>query len=65
MVEPDGSHWYVSLIAANQILKFDRNNDLVQRIDFIRPGILALDPDGENLYAARSMAAVSPPQAIA
>ena len=64
VVEPDGSHWYVSLIAANQILKFDRNNELVQRIDFVRPGLLALDPDGENLYAARSMAAVSPPQDI-
>ena len=63
-VEPDGSHWYVSAIAANQILKFDRSNDLVQRIDFVRPGLLALDSDGENLYAARSMAAVSPPQAI-
>ena len=63
-VEPDGSHWYVSLIAASQILKFDRNNDLVERIDFVRPGLLALDSDGENLYAARSMAAVSPPQAI-
>ena len=63
-VEPDGSHWYVSLIAANQILKFDRNNGLVERIDFVRPGLLALDSDGESLYAARSMAAVSPPQAI-
>ncbi len=64
VVEPDGSYWYVSLIAANQILKFDRNNELVQRIDFVRPGLLALDPEGENLYAARSMAAVSPPQDI-
>ena len=63
-VEPDGSHWYVSAIAANQILKFDRNNNLVERINFVRPGLLALDPEGENLYAARSMAAVSPPQAI-
>ena len=64
VVEPDGSHWYVSLIASNQILKFDRSNKLVHRIDFVRPGLLALDPEGENLYAARSMAAVSPPQDI-
>ena len=64
VVEPDGSHWYVSLIASNQILKFDRSNELVHRIDFVRPGLLALDPEGENLYAARSMAAVSPPQDI-
>ncbi|MCH7892139.1 MAG: beta-propeller fold lactonase family protein, partial [Gemmatimonadetes bacterium] len=63
-VEPDGSHWYVSAIAANQILKFDRDNELVDRIDFVRPGLLALDPEGENLYVGRSMAAVSPPQAI-
>ena len=63
-VEPDGSYWYLSLIAANQILKFDRQNQLVARIDFVRPGLLALDPEGENLYAARSMAAVSPPQEI-
>ena len=63
-VEPDGSHWYVSLIAANRILKFDRNNNLVGEIDFVRPGLLALDPDGDNLYAARSMAAVRPPQEI-
>ena len=63
-VEPDGSHWYVSAIAANQILKFDRDNELVDRIDFERPGLLALDSEGENLYVGRSMAAVSPPQAI-
>ena len=56
-VESDGSFWYVSAITANQILKFDRNNELVARTDFVRP-------DGENLYAGRSMAAVSPPQAI-
>ena len=63
-VEPDGSYWYLSLIASNQILKFDRQNQLIERIDFVRPGLLALDPVGENLYAARSMAAVSPPQEI-
>ena len=63
-VEPDGSHWYVSAIAANQILKFDRTNNLVGRIDFVRPGLLALDSNGDNLYAGRSMAAVRPPQEI-
>jgi len=63
-VEPDGSYWYVSAIAANQILKFDRDNELVAQIDFERPGLLALDPEGASLYAGRSMAAVSPPQAI-
>ena len=63
-VEPDGSYWYVSAIAANRILKFDRENELVGWTDFIRPGLLALDPEGESLYTGRSMAAVSPPQAI-
>ena len=63
-VEPDGSHWYVSAIAADQILKFDRENELVERTAFIRPGLMALDATGENLYVGRSMAAVSPPQAI-
>ena len=63
-VEPDGSYWYVSAITANQILKFDRDNELAARKDFERPGLLALDPEGESLYAGRSMAAVSPPQAV-
>ena len=63
-VEPDGSYWYVSAIAANQILKFDRRNELAGRTDFERPGLLALDPEDESLYSGRSMAAVSPPQAI-
>ena len=63
-VEPDGSYWYVSAITANQILKFDRDNELAARNDFERPGLLALDPEGESLYAGRSMAAVSPPQAV-
>lgn len=63
-VESDGSYWYLSLIASNTILKLDRQNNLVDRIDFIRPGLLAIDPKSDYLYAGRSMAAVSPPQAI-
>ncbi len=63
-VEPDGSHWYVSLISDNTILKFNRSNKLIDRLDFERPGLLALDPNGDKLYAGRSMAAVSPPQTI-
>jgi len=64
VVEPDGSYWYVSLIAANQVLKFDRDNELVASIEFERPGLLALSPDGEWLWVGRSMAAVNPPQRI-
>lgn len=63
-VEPDGSHWYVSLIAANTVLKFERDNQLVGRLEFERPGLLALDPDSDMLYVGRSMAAVNPPQRI-
>ena len=44
-VEPDGSHWYVSLIAANAVLKFNRDNELVGRLEFERPGLRAIDRD--------------------
>lgn len=64
VVEPDGSHWYVSLIADGYVLKFDRDNELVGRAPFETPGLLALDPSGDRLYVGRSMAAVNPPQRI-
>ena len=64
VVEPDGSFWYVSLIAANQILKFNRNNELVASVEFERPGLLALHPIENWLFVGRSMAAVNPPQRI-
>jgi len=63
-VEPDGSYWYVSLIAANKVLKFSRDNRLVGQVDFERPGMMALDPTHDALYVGRSMAAVNPPQRI-
>ncbi len=63
-VEPDGSHWYVSLIAAGKILKFDRVNHLVGETAFETPGMLSLDPESDLLYVGRSMAAVNPPQRI-
>ena len=64
VVEPDGSHWYLSLIASNVVLKFDRANRLVGQLDIERPGILALDPWSDLLYVARSMVAVAPPSSI-
>jgi len=64
VVEPDGSYWYLSLISDNTILKFDRSNTLIDQLTFERPGLLALDPSTDKLYAGRSMAAVSPPQTI-
>lgn len=64
VVEPDGSYWYLSLIAANVLLKFDRTNQLVGQLDIERPGLLALDPSSDFLYVARSMVAVDPPLSI-
>lgn len=63
-VDPDGSHWYVSLIAAGKVLKFDRSNRLVGEADFETPGLLTIDPTSDRLYVGRSMAAVNPPQRI-
>ncbi len=63
-VEPDGSYWYVSLIADGKILKLDRDNRVVAEADFETPGMLALDPGSDLLYVGRSMAAVNPPHRI-
>ena len=63
-VEPDGSFWYVSLIADGKVLKFDRDNRLVGQVDFETPGMLGLDPTSDLLYVGRSMAAVNPPQRV-
>ncbi len=63
-VEPDGSHWYISLIADGQVLKFNRANELVGRTEFEVPGLLALHPTEDLLFVGRSMAAVNPPQRI-
>ncbi|MEM7416273.1 MAG: YncE family protein [Gemmatimonadota bacterium] len=63
-VEPDGSHWYVSLIADGRVLKFDRDNNFVGEASFETPGMLSLDPDSDLMYVGRSMAAVNPPQRV-
>jgi YVTN family beta-propeller protein len=63
-VEPDGSYYYVSLIGANTVLKFDRSDELVGRVEFEVPGLLQLDVHSDRLYVGRSMAAVNPPQRI-
>ncbi len=63
-VEPDGSFWYVSLIAGNAVLKFDRENRLVGRAEMEWPGLLALDPASDRLYVGRSMASVNPPDRL-
>ncbi|MFB6368405.1 MAG: YncE family protein, partial [Gemmatimonadota bacterium] len=60
----DGSAWYVSLIGANTVVKFDADNEMVGRATFEVPGMMALPGDGETLWVGRSMSAVNPPQSI-
>ncbi len=64
VVSADGSHWYVSLIGENTVLKFTRENELAGRTEFEAPGMLSLDDDADRLYIGRSMSAVNPPQRI-
>lgn len=64
-VEPDGEHWYVSLIGANRVLKLDRSNRVVAEAEMEVPGMLALDLSSDRLYVGRSMTAVNPPQRVA
>ena len=63
-VEPDGSHWYVSLIGGGHVLRFNADNELVGRAPFETPGLLVVDAASEMLYVGRSMMAVNPPQRI-
>ena len=64
-VEPDGRFWYVTLIGAGKVLKFDRENRIVGSVDMEVPGLLALHPDQDLLLVARSMSAVNPPKRMA
>lgn len=65
VAEPDGSHWYVSLIGANAILKFNSSNEIVDRLNnFEVPGLLSIAPEENILYAGRSMSAVNPPKSL-
>ena len=64
VVEPDGSHWYLSLIGEDRVLKFSRSNELVGHVEFAVPGMLALHPTEDLLLVGRSMSAVNPPQRI-
>jgi YVTN family beta-propeller protein len=64
VVEPDGSFWYLTLIADNRVVKFSRNNEVVGQARFEVAGLLALVPDKDLLFVGRSMSAVNPPQRI-
>jgi YVTN family beta-propeller protein len=63
-VEPDGSYWYVSLVGDNAVVKLDRNNRVVGQASMETPGLLALEPKGDRLFATRSMSAVRAPSRI-
>ncbi|MEO8478349.1 MAG: YncE family protein [Gemmatimonadota bacterium] len=63
-VEPDGSAWYVTLIGDGKVLKFDRANHLVGRIDMETPGLIAMDRMHDSMYVGRSMTAVNPPKSL-
>lgn len=64
-VEPDGSAWYLTLIGAGKLLKFDRANRIVASLDLEVPGLITLDPKADRLVVGRSMSAVSPPSRVA
>ncbi len=64
-VEPGGENWYVSLIGANTVLKFSKANDLVgQTESFATPGMIAVHPTEDLVFAGRSLSAVDPPRSI-
>ncbi|CAN5741404.1 YncE family protein [soil metagenome] len=63
-VEPDGSHWYVTLIGDNRIVKLDRNDRVVAQVQFETPGMLSLHPTEDLMFVARSMTAVNAPPRI-
>ena len=64
IAERDGSFWYVTLIGDGKVLKFDRANRLTGQVSMETPGLLAIDPVHDSLYAGRSMTAVNPPKSL-
>jgi YVTN family beta-propeller protein len=63
-VEPDGSYWYLTLIGANRVVKFDADNQVVGQAELEVPGMVVLHPTEDRMYVGRSMSAVNPPQRI-
>ena len=63
VVEPTGEFWYVSLIGANRVVKFDRQDRIVAQFEMETPGMLALAGPA-TLAVTRSMSAVNPPKRI-
>ena len=63
VVEPNRQHWYVSLIGANTVVKFNAANEIVGKFEMETPGMLALSA-ADQLVVTRSMSAVNPPKRI-
>jgi len=64
VVEPGGAHWYVSLIGANRVVKFDRAGKPVAFFEMETPGMLSFAGTNQ-LVVSRSMSAVNPPKRVA
>lgn len=64
-VDPDGSHWYVTLIGESRVLRFDRSNRLVGQVAMEVPGLVVAHPTEDLLLVGRSMTAVDPPSSVA
>lgn len=64
-VAPDGQFWYLTMIGAGKVVKFDRANKVVGSVALEVPGLLSLDAERDRLIVGRSMSAVNPPKRIA
>jgi DNA-binding beta-propeller fold protein YncE len=64
-VERDGSAWYVTLIGAGKVVKFDRSNKLLASAALEVPGLMTLHPTEDLMFVGRSMSAVNPPPRMA
>ena len=64
-VERDGSAWYVTLIGAGKVVKFDRSNKMLASAEMEVPGLMTLDPTEDLMFVGRSMSAVNPPPRMA
>lgn len=64
-VEPDGSAWYVSLVKSNAVVKFNARNEVEGIVRFDTPGLLALHPTMDRLYAGHAMRPSDVPNTLA
>ncbi|MBM4186212.1 MAG: hypothetical protein FJ206_02765 [Gemmatimonadetes bacterium] len=64
-VSPDGQFWYLTMIGAGKVVKFDRQNRVVGLVALEVPGLMSLDAGRDRLIVGRSMSAVNPPRRLA